>query len=139
MFPIRPALYAGRFWFGWFRMGRLKKAAGRLDSGTSRISIPAGVSGSARRAKGSSSTARGYGYRWQQARLHYLAEHPLCAMCAADGKVVPATVVDHIKPHGGNDALFWDSANWQPLCKHCHDSRKQKQERQGSRFVGGGV
>ena len=104
-------------------MGRLKKAAGRLDSGTSRISIPAGVSGSARRAKGSSSTARGYGYRWQQARLHYLAEHPLCAMCAADG----------------NAALFWDSTNWQPLCKHCHDSRKQKQERQGSRFVGRGV
>ena len=92
-------------------MGRLKKAAGRLDSGTSRISIPAGVSGSARRAKGSSSTARGYGYRWQQARLHYLAEHPLCVMCSADGKVVPATVVDHIKPHGGNAALFWDTGS----------------------------
>jgi len=120
-------------------MGRLKKAAVRLKPGTSRISIPAGISGSARRAKGSSSTARGYGYRWQKARLHYLAEHPLCVMCAADGKVMPATVVDHIKPHGGNDALFWDSTNWQPLCKHCHDSRKQKQERQGGRFMGRGV
>lgn len=34
-----------------------------------------------------------------------------------------ANVVDHIKPHRGDKVLFWDSANWQPLCKECHDRK----------------
>ncbi|TPW30330.1 HNH endonuclease, partial [Martelella alba] len=41
----------------------------------------------------------------------------------------PAVVVDHIRPHRGNDDLFWDRANWQPLCRHCHNSAKQAEER----------
>lgn len=28
-------------------------------------------------------------------------------------------------------ALFWDRANWQSLCKQCHDSAKQAAERSG--------
>jgi shikimate kinase len=43
-----------------------------------------------------------------------------------------ATVVDHIKPHRGDQALFWDKNNWQPLCTHCHASLKQSAERRGS-------
>lgn len=39
-----------------------------------------------------------------------------------------ATVVDHIKRHGGDQVLFWDKANWQPLCKPHHDSTKQMQD-----------
>lgn len=35
--------------------------------------------------------------------------------------MVAATVVDHITPHKGDKALFWQRANWQPLCKRCHD------------------
>jgi len=42
-----------------------------------------------------------------------------------------ASVVDHIKPHKGNDALFWDEKNWQSLCKPHHDSTKQKEESRG--------
>lgn len=79
-----------------------------------------------------SSAARGYGSRWQKARLHYLAAHPLCAYCAKQGRTTAAEVIDHIKPHKGDMALFWDSSNWQPLCKHCHDSHKQREEK-GSR------
>lgn len=111
-------------------MGRLKRLAGRLAKVNGRVVIATGVIGSARQVKGNSSTARGYNYRWQRARATYLAAHPLCAMCSTDYAPVPATVVDHIKPHGGDDALFWDINNWQPLCKHCHDSEKQRSERQ---------
>lgn len=42
-----------------------------------------------------------------------------------------ATVVDHIVPHRGNAVLFWDETNWQSLCKGCHDSAKQSEEKQG--------
>lgn len=78
-----------------------------------------------------SSAARGYGYRWQKARAQFLAENPLCTICDKTGRTVLAQVVDHIKPHRGDDALFWDRANWQPLCKQCHSSDKQRAERSG--------
>jgi 5-methylcytosine-specific restriction protein A len=30
-------------------------------------------------------------------------------------------VVDHVIPHKGDRALFWDEANnWQALCARCH-------------------
>lgn len=76
-----------------------------------------------------SALERGYGYRWQQARIQFLAEHPLCRYCEQRGKLTPATVVDHIIPHRGDAGLFWDVGNWQPLCKPCHDSAKAREER----------
>lgn len=78
-----------------------------------------------------SSALRGYGSRWQKARETYLKDHPLCVACLRIRRVEPAVVVDHIKPHKGDQALFWDSGNWQALCKRCHDSYKQRIERSG--------
>jgi 5-methylcytosine-specific restriction endonuclease McrA len=78
-----------------------------------------------------SSTERGYGYKWQKAREAYLLKHPLCAMHAELGRVVLASVVDHKDPHRGDMVKFWDSANWQSLCKDCHDGAKQRQEKSG--------
>lgn len=78
-----------------------------------------------------SSTKRGYGYRWQIARKAYLAKNPHCVDHRRRGYVVAATVVDHIKPHRGDDDLFWDESNWQALCKSCHDSHKQRLEKSG--------
>jgi len=78
-----------------------------------------------------SSAKRGYGSRWQKAREAFLREHPLCADHLARGQLVAATVVDHIKPHKGDRKLFWCRKNWQSLCKHCHDSIKQAEERSG--------
>lgn len=75
-----------------------------------------------------SSTARGYGYRWQQARARFLQTHPLCCFCERDGKTSLATVVDHKTPHRGDEAKFWDKANWQPLCTTHHSGEKQRQE-----------
>lgn len=46
--------------------------------------------------------------------------------------VTPANVVDHVIPHRGNTALFWDRSNWQSLCEHCHNAHKQRQERKVS-------
>lgn len=66
---------------------------------------------------------RGYNRRWQRARLLYLREHPYCVSCMEQGKMVEATVVDHIRPHRGDATLFWDKANWQSLCKPCHDKK----------------
>jgi 5-methylcytosine-specific restriction protein A len=40
-------------------------------------------------------------------------------------------VVDHIKPHKGDQRLFWDKSNLQTLCKTCHDSKKQAIEKSG--------
>ncbi|MCG8990866.1 HNH endonuclease [Laribacter hongkongensis] len=50
-------------------------------------------------------------------------------MCLAEGRTVAATVVDHITPHRGDQRLFWDSSNWQPLCASCHSGAKQREER----------
>jgi 5-methylcytosine-specific restriction protein A len=74
------------------------------------------------RERGSAS-ARGYDSRWRRAREGFLRKHPLCTECERQRLVVPATVVDHIRPHKGDRALFWDPDNWQPLCKACHDCK----------------
>jgi len=73
--------------------------------------------------------------RWIRERKLFLQDHPLCRMCMDHGKVTPATVVDHVIPHRGDDDRFWEKSNWQALCKHCHDSHKQRLETSG-RSVG---
>ena len=72
-----------------------------------------------------SASKRGYGSRWQKASRLFLQEHPFCAECVKDSppRYVKATVVDHIVPHRGDQHLFWDKRNWQPLCKKCHDRK----------------
>lgn len=75
-----------------------------------------------------SSAKRMYGYKWQQARDGFLARHPLCAYCEVEGRVTPATVVDHIKSHRNDPALFWNRANWQPLCKRHHDIKTARDD-----------
>ncbi len=71
---------------------------------------------------------RGYDSRWQKASKAYLRENPLCAECLRHGKYTQATVVDHVVPHRGNQELFRDSANWQPLCKPCHDRKTGRED-----------
>ena len=74
-----------------------------------------------------SSTQRGYSYKWQRAARGYLARNPLCVDCVAQGQVKAAAQVDHIIPHRGDMALFWDQGNWQGLCAS-HHSRKTVRE-----------
>ena len=82
---------------------------------------------------GSTMTSRLYDtQRWKRARRLFLAEHPICSMCQAAGRVRLATVVDHIVPHRGDAELFFDEGNWSPLCKPCHDGAKQELEKSGT-------
>ncbi len=71
---------------------------------------------------------RGYTSKWRVARETFLRAHPLCAECARQGKLIAASVIDHIVPHKGDKARFWDSTNWQPLCKSCHDSKTARED-----------
>lgn len=73
--------------------------------------------------EGKSSHEIGYNYRWRKFRASWLRKNPLCVRCQADGKVTEATVVDHVIPHRGDQALFWKAGNHQSLCASCH-SRK---------------
>jgi 5-methylcytosine-specific restriction protein A len=77
---------------------------------------------------GKTTSERGYGWRWQKARFRFLSDNPLCVYCSKEGRTGLADVVDHKIPHRGDDRLFWDEANWQPLCRLHHDSTKKSEE-----------
>lgn len=76
-------------------------------------------------------TSKLYNERWRRARRSFLASHALCVMCHKEGVATLATVVDHITPHRGDLALFWNTANWQPLCTMHHNKVKQGIEHRG--------
>jgi 5-methylcytosine-specific restriction protein A len=80
-----------------------------------------------------SAAERGYGRRWQAARLEHLAREPLCRVCwTVDAIATPATVVDHIEPPESRmDPLFWRRSNWQSLCKKHHDAKTLQQSVRG--------
>ena len=62
-----------------------------------------------------------------------LLREPFCRECAAAGRRTRATVVDHVKPHRGDWALFTDEANLQSLCKYHHDRKTAMEQAQGRR------
>lgn len=77
--------------------------------------------------------------RWARLRLDvflrdlFTCQMPGCGRLEGDTSQL---VCDHIKPHRGDERLFWDKANLQTLCKPCHDRLKQKEE-QASRHMRG--
>ncbi|WP_228181979.1 AAA family ATPase [Streptomyces anulatus] len=69
--------------------------------------------------------------RWAPLRDQVLSEEALCrAGCGH-----PPNVVDHIRPHRGDDQLAFDRANCQAMCKPCHDSKTAHE----TGFAGGGT
>jgi len=68
---------------------------------------------------------------WKSLRASQLKLQPMCQFCIERSKIVPARIVDHIKPHKGDINLFHDPSNLQSLCKTCHDSAKQREEKSG--------
>jgi len=75
-----------------------------------------------------SAASRGYTGAWRKARMFFLRSHPLCAEHQRQGGIVLGEVVDHIVPHRGDKTLFWDSSNWQTLCKACHDRKTANED-----------
>ena len=79
-----------------------------------------------------SARKRGYDSKWERESKQFLArpENRFCA-CGC-GRV--ADMVDHILPHRGDQRLFWNRANWQPMASSpCHSSCKQSAERREDR------
>jgi 5-methylcytosine-specific restriction protein A len=63
--------------------------------------------------------------RWRALRAWKLSTEPQCPggygrifLCGA-----PTTDVDHIDPHRGNPARFWNPQNLQALCHRCHSAK----------------
>lgn len=117
-------------------MGRLtgRGLPPRLAPGPSRLRGPGhGLPGEgpARRSADWLNTAR-----WQRLRLRIAKRDGW--VCQATGVALvgryPAAnslVVDHIVPHRGDPALFWDETNLRAVSKAWHDSVKQGQEKRG--------
>lgn len=110
-------------------MGRLTNLKPRLSSQSDRLTV---VNADSWRS-GKTTGQRGYDYKWQKARERFLFDNPLCVYCQREGRVTAASVVDHITPHQGDQALFWRQSNWQQLCASCHSSVKQAEESKGRR------
>lgn len=66
-------------------------------------------------------------------RPEQLLREPFCRECARLGLRTEATVVDHVRPHRGDWALFVDPANHQSLCKHHHDQKTAREQAQDRR------
>jgi len=63
-------------------------------------------------------------------RAYQLQAEPLCRLCAQEGRLTPATVVDHVTPHKGDYNSFRLGA-LQSLCARCHSSTKAIVEKRG--------
>jgi 5-methylcytosine-specific restriction protein A len=76
-----------------------------------------------RNAQRGTAHERGYTHRWAKYSKWYLRRNPLCVCAECKQRVVPlpAEVTDHIIPHKGDYALFWDPENHQAMAKRCHD------------------
>jgi 5-methylcytosine-specific restriction enzyme A len=72
-----------------------------------------------------------YGLReWRTRAARQLQLEPLCAMCRAAGRSVPAFAADHVEPHRGIYNAF-RLGKLQSLCEGCHNRTKQQRERRG--------
>jgi len=87
-----------------------------------------------------SSCQRGYDRKWQKARAAFLLDNPWCMYIYPNGDTCrnPATEVDHRTPHANNPSLFWDHANWQPICRDCHIHKTRIENKTPHRRTGTG-
>jgi len=79
-------------------------------------------------ARRGSATSRGYDERWRRARASFLASHPLCVECEAEGRVTAATVVDHVVSIRVAPHRRLDPTNLRAMCKPHHDARTMRDQ-----------
>lgn len=72
---------------------------------------------------------------WRRRRAHQLRIEPLCRSCKARGVVTPATIADHVEPHGGDYTKFV-LGKLQSLCEPCHAPKWAADKRGYSNAVG---
>lgn len=68
---------------------------------------------------------------WKDLRAWQLRIYPLCRRCTKYQRRTAATIVNHVKPHKGDTALFFNPLNLESSCKPCHDGATQSFERTG--------
>ena len=66
-----------------------------------------------------------YGGRWRKVSKAFLGL-PGNAWCRSCGAI--AQCVDHVRAHEGDELLFWDQGNWQPLCNSCHSKKTASED-----------
>jgi HNH endonuclease. len=122
-------------------MGRLKTIKPRLGSLPPRIGHAAGDEAARLRERDKSVAWRAWykTERWQRLRREILKRDGFTCqqtgvLCIGKHPAPNSPVVDHIKPHHGDERLFWDPNNLQCVSKAYHDSEKQKQERAQARW-----
>lgn len=64
--------------------------------------------------------------RWRRLRERKLLANPLCEACASRGRIIAATVVDHITPINEGGAAL-DMQNLQSLCDRCHNRKSGRE------------
>ncbi|MCW5758279.1 MAG: HNH endonuclease [Phenylobacterium sp.] len=66
---------------------------------------------------------------WRRTRVRVFERDDYTCQWEGCGLIVARPHADHISPHRGDRALFFDDANVQTLCPPHHNSAKQRQER----------
>lgn len=120
-------------------MGRLSSPPPRLSAAPYRLGLAPREASSDRReatpAKRWYDTAE-----WKALRMRVFVRDRFTCQWPGCGRMTGKTsllVCDHVRPHRGDRARFFDEANLQTLCKSpCHDQHKQALE-QASRYQGG--
>lgn len=69
---------------------------------------------------------------WQRLRRAKLMDKPLCEECEAGGRLVPATVVDHVVPVSKGGAPFPAIEDLTSLCQPCHSRKTAQEDRLGA-------
>lgn len=104
---------------------RLKPALGRADSEAKRL----------RDRDASVHWRKWYKtQRWRNLRIEILTRDAWTCqktgvICLGTYPADNSAVVDHIRPHHGDEALFWDPTKLQTVSKAYHDRTKQAEER----------
>jgi 5-methylcytosine-specific restriction endonuclease McrA len=116
-------------------MGRLRTIKPRLTSLPSRLAAP--TSEQERNRKRDADLVHRAWYnsrRWRKLREKIWARDLYTCqqtgeICTGKHPAGNSPVADHIVPHRGNEALFWDESNLQTVSKAYHDSQKQREEK----------
>ena len=117
-------------------MGRLKSLPPRLAPAAPRLGrLPGDETARLKERDQNVSWRKWYKTeRWRRLRIEVLMRDSYTCqktgvICAGKYPADDSPVVDHKRPHRGDEALFWDKGNLQTVSKKYHDSEKQKQER----------
>ncbi|WP_309086452.1 HNH endonuclease signature motif containing protein [Chelativorans sp.] len=113
-------------------MARLRTVGCRIGLLPSRLGLPGRDEKARTKHRDSTQPWRGWykTARWQKLRWSVLVRDLFtCQRCGKIEVNTSRLVADHKVPHHGDERLFWDDQNLQCLCKLCHDSVKQSEER----------